>query len=76
VNIGAGFEITIKDLVEKIVNLTGFSGEVRWDRSQPDGQPRRRLDVARAKNEFGFVAKTDFDEGLKATIAWYRENQK
>jgi len=71
VNIGAGFEITIKELVEKIAKLTGFTGEIRWDSSQPDGQPRRRLDVSRAKEYFGFEAKTSFDEGLKATIDWY-----
>ncbi len=74
VNIGAGFEITIKDLIEKIMKLTGFGGEIRWDRSQPDGQPRRCLDTSRAKREFGFEAKMDFDEGLKATIQWYREH--
>lgn len=72
VNIGAGFEITIKDLAEKIVNLTGFEGEIRWDPSKPDGQPRRRLDVSRAKKLFGFEAKMPFDEGLKRTIDWYR----
>ena len=74
VNIGAGFEITIKDLVEKIVKFSGFKGEIRWDASKPDGQPRRCLDVSRAKREFGFEAKMDFDEGLKATIQWYREH--
>ncbi len=74
VNIGAGFEITIKDLVEKIVRLTGFKGEIRWDSSQPDGQPRRRLDTSRAKKLFGFEAKTDFDTGLKQTIEWYKKN--
>ena len=72
VNIGAGFEITIKDLTEKIAKLTGFGGEIRWDRSKPDGQPRRCLDTTRAKKEFGFEAKTNFDEGLKATIDWYK----
>jgi GDP-L-fucose synthase len=74
VNIGAGFEITIKDLVEKIVRLTGFGGQIQWDPSQPDGQPRRCLDTSRAKKEFGFEAGTDFEEGLKATIQWYREH--
>ncbi|MHC4647659.1 MAG: GDP-L-fucose synthase family protein [Planctomycetota bacterium] len=73
VNIGSGFEITIKDLVVKIAELTGFKGEIRWDPSKPDGQPRRRLDVSRAKKYFGFEAKTSFDEGLKATIEWYRK---
>ena len=75
VNIGAGFEITIKDLVEKIAKLTGFKGEIRWDSSKPDGQPRRRLDVSRAKKLFGFEAKMSFDEGLKRTIDWFLENR-
>ena len=75
VNIGAGFEITIRDLTEKIVELTGFTGEIRWDTSKPDGQPRRRLDVSKAKKYFGFEAKTGFDEGLQATIDWYRKNK-
>jgi len=74
-NIGAGFEITIKELVEKIVYLTGFKGEIRWDSSKPDGQPRRMLDVSRAKEFVGFEAKTNFDTGLKATIDWYRANR-
>lgn len=73
VNIGAGFEITIKDLAEKIAELTSFEGELRWDSSKPDGQPRRCLDTSRAKEYFGFEARTDFDEGLKAMIKWYRE---
>ena len=76
VNIGVGFEITIKELVEKIAALTGFTGEIRWDSSQPDGQPRRRLDVSRAKEYFGFEAKTSFDEGLKATIDWYVKRRR
>jgi GDP-L-fucose synthase len=75
VNIGAGFEITIKELVEKIMALTGFKSEIRWDSSKPDGQPRRRLDVSKAKKYFGFEAKTSFDEGLKATIDWYIANK-
>lgn len=74
VNIGAGFEISIKDLVDLIVELSGYRGAVVWDRSKPDGQPRRMLDTSRARSEFGFRAKTDFREGLKKTIAWYREN--
>lgn len=74
VNIGAGREITIKNLVEKIAELTGFTGEIRWDTTQPDGQPRRCLDTTRAKEKFNFEAKTDFDEGLNATIQWYRNN--
>jgi len=76
VNIGAGFEITIKQLVEKIVELTGFGGEIRWDGTKPDGQPRRRLDTCRARELFGFEAQTTFDEGLKATIDWYVTNRK
>ena len=76
VNIGAGFEIKIKDLVELIAELTGFDGEIRWDTSKPDGQPRRCLDVTRAKEEFGFEAKVDFREGLKKTIAWYKYNSQ
>lgn len=72
VNLGAGFEISIKDLVDLIVELTGFKGRIEWDASKPDGQPRRCLDVNRAKEEFSFVAKTDFREGLKKTIRWYK----
>jgi len=75
VNIGAGFEITIKELAEKIAGLTGFDGEIRWDSSKPDGQPRRRLDTSRAKEYFGFEAKTPFDKGLEATIDWYIANK-
>lgn len=73
VNIGSGMEITIKDLAEKIARFTGFEGEIRWDPTQPDGQPRRCLNVDRAKREFGFTAQTDFDAGLKKTIEWYRK---
>jgi GDP-L-fucose synthase len=75
VNIGSGFEITIRQLVEKIAQLSGFKGEIRWDSTKPDGQPRRRLDVSKAKAYFGFEAKTDFDEGLRATIEWYRRQR-
>lgn len=75
VNIGAGFEITIKDLTEMIAELTGFKGEVRWDPTKPDGQPRRCLDVSRAKKKFGFEARINFKEGLKETIKWYVETQ-
>jgi len=71
VNIGAGFEITIKDLVELIAKFTNFNGEIIWDTSKPDGQPRRMLDTSRAEREFGFKAKTTFEEGLKKTIEWY-----
>jgi GDP-L-fucose synthase len=73
VNLGAGFEITIKDLVKLIAELTDFQGEIKWDTSKPDGQPRRMLDTSRAKEKFGFQAKTDFREGLKRTISWYEE---
>ncbi len=72
INIGAGFEITIRDLVRKIAELTEFKGKIEWDSSKPDGQPRRMLDVSKAKKEFGFNAKTSFDEGLKKTIEWYK----
>ncbi|MGZ6273309.1 MAG: GDP-L-fucose synthase family protein [Candidatus Limnocylindrales bacterium] len=71
VNLGVGSEITIRDLVGLIVRLTGFPGEVRWDSSKPDGQPRRALDTSRAREGFGFVAKTSFEDGLRATIDWY-----
>ena len=76
VNIGAGFETTIKNLVDKIVRLTGFTGHIHWDPSKPDGQPRRCLDTSRAKDYFSFEAKTDFETGLKATIEWYLKNIK
>jgi GDP-L-fucose synthase len=76
VNIGSGFEISIKVLVEKIARMTGFEGELVWDRSKPNGQPRRALDTSRAKEEFGFIAKTDFDEGLRNTIDWYLSERK
>ena len=72
VNLGAGCEITIKELVETIARLTGFRGAIRWDASKPDGQPRRFLDVSRASERFGFDATTPFDEGLRKTIEWYR----
>tara|TARA_Y100000814_G_scaffold253904_1_gene201680 strand:+ start:391 stop:1344 length:954 start_codon:yes stop_codon:yes gene_type:complete len=68
VNLGAGFEISIMDLLTKIVNLTGFKGEVFWDGSKPDGQPRRMLDTNKARKKFGFEAETTFDDGLKETI--------
>lgn len=71
VNLGAGFEITIRDLAEKIAQLTNYTGELVWDTTQPDGQPRRSLDTSRALERFGFKASTDFDEGLRRTIAWY-----
>lgn len=73
VNLGTGREITIRELAELIVELSGFRGEVRWDPSKPDGQPRRCLDVSKAAREFGFRAQTDFRQGLLKTINWYRE---
>ena len=71
VNIGSSFEISIKDLTETIAHLTGFNGTIRWDTTKPNGQPRRKLDTTRAREAFGFESKTDFEEGLKRTIAWY-----
>jgi GDP-L-fucose synthase len=75
VNLGAQREMPIKELVELIAELTSFDGEIRWDTSKPDGQPRRCVDPSRAEAEFGFRATTDFREGLARTIAWYRENR-
>ena len=75
VNIGAGMEIRISDLVKLIAELTGFSGKIVWDTTKPDGQPRRCLDVSRAEQWFGFRARTDFCDGLKATIDWFREQK-
>jgi GDP-L-fucose synthase len=72
VNLGAGFEISIARLVELIAEITGFDGEIVWDREKPDGQPRRMLDTTRAFIEFGFRAKTSFEEGLKKTVDWYQ----
>ena len=71
VNIGSGFEIAIKELVVLVARLTDFPGEIVWDASKPDGQPRRKLDVSRARELFGFEAEIDFEEGLKRTIDWY-----
>jgi len=73
-NIGAGFEITIKELIELIVKLMDYKGEIVWDDTKPDGQPRRCLDVSRAKEYFDFEAKVKFEEGLKKTIEWYKNN--
>ena len=75
-NLGAGFEISIKDLAELICELAGFDGKIEWDISKPDGQPRRRLDTTRARQEFGFEAKMDFREGLERTIEWYAKVRK
>jgi GDP-L-fucose synthase len=71
VNLGAGFEITIRDLAETLARLVGFGGRLVWDETKPDGQPRRSLDTSRARQEFGFAASTPFDEGLRRTIAWW-----
>jgi len=75
VNLGAGFEISIRDLVDRIVKLTGFQGEIAWDRTKPDGQPRRCVDVSLAEKLFGFRATTSFEEGLGKAVAWYRANR-
>jgi GDP-L-fucose synthase len=75
VNLGVGAEITIRDLVTLIARLMGFTGEVRWDASKPDGQPRRALDTTRARELFGFSAGTSFEDGLRATIDWYRAHR-
>jgi GDP-L-fucose synthase len=74
VNLGSGTEITIRDLVDLIRELTGFKGEIHWDTSKPDGQPKRCLDVKRAKKEFGFVTRMPFRKGLEKTIQWYQEH--
>ncbi len=71
INLGCGFEITIKDLTHKIKEVTKFDGSLKWNVEKPDGQPRRCLDTSKAEKEFGFKAKTNFDEGLKKTIEWY-----
>jgi len=75
VNLGAGFEITIKDLVGLIAKLMAFEGDIVWDISKPDGQPRRMLDTSKARQEFGFKARTKFEDGLKTTIDWYMKNR-
>lgn len=75
VNLGAGFEITIKDLAAKIRDMVGFAGELVWDTSKPDGQPRRCLDTSRAAECFSFRAQVAFDEGLRRTIDWWRSQQ-
>ena len=73
VNLGSGMEISIRDLVETIARLTGFQGDIVWDASKPNGQPRRQLDVQRAEQYFGFRAHTSFEEGLRRTIEWYKQ---
>lgn len=76
VNLGAGFEISIKDLASLIKELTGFKGKIIWDKTKPDGQPRRKLSTIRAKKEFGFSSKTSFKSGLRETIEWYIQTLK
>ena len=76
INLGSGMEISIRDLVETIARLTGFAGDIVWDSSKPNGQPRRQLDVSRAEQQFGFRAHTSFEEGLRRTIEWYRKEQR
>ncbi len=76
VNIGSGKEISIKDLVTTIARLMKFKGEILWDASKPDGQPRRQLDTSRAEKEFGFIAKTSFERGLRNMIKWYQDNEQ
>lgn len=76
VNLGSGFEISIKDLVEMVVKMTGFEGQLVWQTDKPNGQPRRGLDVSRAKDYFGWSAQVPFEEGMRRTIEWYRNNRK
>jgi GDP-L-fucose synthase len=76
VNLGVGSEITIRSLTELIARLTNFGGEIRWDPSKPDGQPRRALDTSRARESFGFVAGTSFEDGLRGTIDWYEQHRQ
>jgi GDP-L-fucose synthase len=75
VNLGSGMEIRIRDLTDTIARVVGFTGEIRWDASQPNGQPRRKLDISRAEREFGFKARVGFAEGLQRAVAWYLENR-
>ena len=75
VNLGSGMEISIKDLTKTIACVVGFTGEIRWDTTQPNGQPRRKLDISRAEQEFGFRAKVGFKEGLQRAVSWYLENR-
>ena len=74
VNLGTGEEVSIKHLAELIGEATGYEGEIVWDTTKPNGQPRRKLDTTRAKELFGFEAKTPFREGVARTVAWYREH--
>jgi GDP-L-fucose synthase len=74
VNIGSGREVLIKDLVQMIATITGFTGEINWQASMPNGQPRRMLDVTRAFEKFGFRASTSLEDGLRRTVDWYKNN--
>ena len=76
VNLGTGSEITIAELSRTIAQQVGFEGEIAWNRSRPDGQPRRRLDTSRARDRFGFEAETPFEQGLRSTIEWYRDARR
>ena len=75
-NLGAAFEISIRDLVHLIVEITGFKGRITWDTTKPNGQPRRKLDTSRAEREFGFKARVDFREGLRRTVEWYDAHRR
>lgn len=75
VNLGTGEEISIRDLVNEIAEVVGFDGDVEWDTSKPDGQPRRCLDTSRAEERFGWTADTPFRDGLERTVAWYEEER-
>jgi len=75
INLGAGIEISISDLVDLIAKLAGFKGRITWDTLKPDGQPRRCLDTSKAEREFGFKARTGFEEGLRKTIEWYKQKR-
>jgi len=75
VNLGSAYEISIRELTELVARLTGFNGRIVWDTSKPNGQPRRKLDTSRARERFGFVAHTPFEEGLRRTIAWYERQR-
>ncbi|MCB0960622.1 MAG: NAD-dependent epimerase/dehydratase family protein, partial [Acidimicrobiales bacterium] len=76
VNLGTDHEVPIRELVVEVAAATGFTGDIRWDPSKPDGQPRRRVDNSRARERFGFSASTSFDEGLKRTVEWYLANRE
>jgi GDP-L-fucose synthase len=73
INLGSSHEISIRDLAKLIKNIVGYKGKIVWDTTKPDGQPRRKLDIKKAKKEFGFISKTNFEKGLKETISWYQK---